>query len=108
MPANRAHTNRPVRASLRRRGIKASSRSVMCRSARVKPRALTIFTIDEVRRLLSVWRDTGEAGNGSYFWAVDQLIVPEPGLRAMVAAIRTIVDTGEIAYVGVRAENQSV
>jgi hypothetical protein len=27
--------------------------------------ALTIFTVVEVRRLLSVWKDSGEAGHGS-------------------------------------------
>ena len=39
--------------------------------------ALTIFTVDEVRRLLLRWRETGEAANGRYFWVGDQLIVPE-------------------------------
>jgi hypothetical protein len=29
--------------------------------------ALTIVTIDEVRRLLARWKHTGEAANGSYF-----------------------------------------
>jgi hypothetical protein len=41
-------------------------------------RALTIFTVDEIRRLLAVWKETGEVAHGSYFWAVDQVIVPEP------------------------------
>jgi hypothetical protein len=39
--------------------------------------ALTIFTLDEVGRLLARWKQTGEVANGSYFWVVDQLIVPE-------------------------------
>ena len=30
--------------------------------------ALTIFTVDEVRRLLARWKQTGEVANGSYFW----------------------------------------
>jgi hypothetical protein len=66
--------------------------------------ALTIFTVDEVRRVLTKWRNTGEAGDGSYFWAVDQLIVPEPGVPSMIRAIRELVRTGEIASVGVRSE----
>ncbi|MEU4475601.1 hypothetical protein [Micromonospora sp. NPDC023888] len=45
--------------------------------------ALTIFAVDEVRRLLASYKKTGEVANGSYFWAVDQLIVPEPGVSAM-------------------------
>jgi hypothetical protein len=65
---------------------------------------LTIFTVDEVRRLLGVWRETGEVANGSYFWTVDQLIVPGPGVSAMTVAIRELVRSGEIASVGVRCE----
>ena len=45
--------------------------------------ALTIFTVDEVRQLLARWKQAGEIANGSHFWAVDQLIVPEPGVAAM-------------------------
>jgi len=66
--------------------------------------ALTIFTVDEVRRLLTRWKDTGEAGDGRYFWAVDQLIVPTPGVPNMIRAIRELVRTGEIASAGVRRE----
>src|SRR4051812_3675072 len=58
--------------------------------------ALTIVTVDEVGRLLVRWKETGEVANGSYFWAVDQLIVPVPGVAAMTAAIRELVRTGEI------------
>ncbi|WP_231921352.1 hypothetical protein [Micromonospora auratinigra] len=67
--------------------------------------ALTIFTVDEVRRLLARWKKSGEAANGSYFWAVDQLIVPEPGVSAMTTAIRELVRSGEIGSVGVRCED---
>ncbi|WP_028193242.1 hypothetical protein [Salinispora pacifica] len=41
--------------------------------------ALTILTVDEVRRLLVKWKETGDVRDGSDFWAVDQLIVPAPG-----------------------------
>ena len=54
---------------------------------------LTIVTVAEVSRLLAKWKDTGEVANGSYFWAVDQLIVPEPGIPAMTAAIRELVQS---------------
>jgi hypothetical protein len=67
--------------------------------------ALTIFTVEEVRRLLVRWKETGEGANGSYFWAVDQLIVPEPGVSAMTTAIRELVRSGGIARVGVRCED---
>ncbi|MGI5215872.1 hypothetical protein [Plantactinospora sp. CA-290183] len=68
--------------------------------------ALTIFTVDEVGRLLARWKETGEVANGSYFWAADQLIVPEPGVSAMAAAIRELVCNGDITSVGVRCEGQ--
>jgi hypothetical protein len=69
--------------------------------------ALTIFTIDEVRRLFAVWKETGEVADGSYFWAVDQVIVPEPGVAAMIAAIRELVRSGNIASAGVRCDESS-
>ncbi|GAA3782813.1 hypothetical protein GCM10022225_83860 [Plantactinospora mayteni] len=68
--------------------------------------ALTIFTVDEVGRLLARWRETGEVASGSYFWAVGQLIVPEPGVSAMIAAIRELVCNGDITSAGVRCEGQ--
>lgn len=67
--------------------------------------ALTIFTVDEVRRLLARWNEAGEVANGSYFWAVGQLIVPEPGVPAMIRAIRELVRSGDIVDVGVRCED---
>ena len=67
--------------------------------------ALTIFTVDEVGRRLARWKETGEVANGSYFWAVDQLIVPEPGLTAMTAAIRELVRGGDIARAGIRCDD---
>ena len=67
--------------------------------------ALTIFTRDEVGRLLARWKETGEVATGSYFWAVDQLIVPEPGVSAMTAAIRELVSSGEITSAGIRCDD---
>ncbi|MEU6205838.1 hypothetical protein ABZ814_19920 [Micromonospora musae] len=67
--------------------------------------ALTIFAVDEVCRLLARWKETGEVADGSYFWAADQLIVPEPGVPAMTTAIRELVRSGEIVRAGVRCED---
>jgi hypothetical protein len=67
--------------------------------------ALTILTVEEIGRLLARWKETGEVGGGSYFWAVDQLIVPEPGVSAMTAAIRELVRSGDITSVGVRCDD---
>ncbi|WP_230860701.1 hypothetical protein [Actinoplanes aureus] len=67
--------------------------------------ALMIFTVGEVSRQLARRKETGEVANGSYFWAVDQLIVPDPGIAAMTAAIRELVRTGEIMTVGIRCDD---
>ena len=70
--------------------------------------ALTIFSVAEVSRLLARCRETGEVGDGSYFWVVDQLIVPEPGIPAMTAAIRELVRSGDITRAGIRCEDEDV
>lgn len=64
--------------------------------------ALTVFAADEACRLLARWEETGEAARGCDVLAVDQLIVAEPGVRAMVTVIRELVRTGEITRVGAR------
>lgn len=66
--------------------------------------ALTLTTVDEVRRLLDVWRESGEVAHGSYFWGVDDVIVPRPGLPAMTAAIRELVRSGDLQCAGIRCE----
>jgi hypothetical protein len=67
--------------------------------------ALTICTIDEVSRLLARWKQTGEHANGSYFWGIDQIVVPEPGIPAMTGAIRELVRNGDLRAAGVRCED---
>ncbi|MCA2219489.1 hypothetical protein [Jidongwangia harbinensis] len=68
--------------------------------------AVTILTVEEVRRLLSVWRETGEVANGSYFWGVDDVIVPESGIAVMTTAIRELVRSGDITRAGIRSEKR--
>jgi hypothetical protein len=53
--------------------------------------------------LLAVWRETGQAANGGYFWTSDQVIVPEPGLKVMRAAIRELVRCGDLFCIGTRS-----
>ncbi len=59
----------------------------------------TVFTLDEVGRLLDRWRVSGECLNGSYFWAWDGLIVREPGISAMVKVIDHLLETDEYTSV---------
>jgi len=65
--------------------------------------SLTIFTVEEVRRLLAAWRASGDVANGSYFWTSDHVIVPEPGINVMTAAIRELVRSGDITRAGCRS-----
>jgi hypothetical protein len=51
-----------------------------------------------------VWKETGEVAGGRYFWGVDDVIVPEPGIAAMTAAIRELVRNGDIKSAGVRSQ----
>ncbi|MFI5732246.1 hypothetical protein ACIA49_19135 [Kribbella sp. NPDC051587] len=51
----------------------------------------TVFTLDEVRRLMDRWRTTGEYASGAYFVGVDDLIIREPGADSVVAAVRDLV-----------------
>jgi hypothetical protein len=46
----------------------------------------------------------GEVANGGYLWAVDQLIVAEPGPAAITAAIRELVRSGDITSAGIRCD----
>ena len=67
--------------------------------------ALTMFTVAEVGRLLARWKETGEEADGCYFWVVDGVIVPEPGIPAMTAAIRELVRSGDITRAGIRCDD---
>ncbi|WP_370346727.1 hypothetical protein [Catenulispora sp. EB89] len=59
----------------------------------------TIFTLDEVRRLMDRWATTGEAQGGRYFACPDGLIVREPGVDAMVAVIAGLLACDELGSV---------
>lgn len=59
----------------------------------------TVCTLDNVRRTMDRWRETGECLDGSYFWVWDGLIVRDRGLPAMTAVIDHLVATGEYTSV---------
>ena len=59
----------------------------------------TVFTIDEVRRLMDRWATNGEAQSGRYFACPDGLIVREPGVDAMVAVIAGLLASGGLGSV---------
>ncbi|MEU3512948.1 hypothetical protein ABZ733_34860 [Streptomyces longwoodensis] len=54
----------------------------------------TVFTLDEARRLMDRWQDTGECLGGRYFFGWDDLIVRDPGIEAMTRVIDELVRSG--------------
>ncbi|MFG1681381.1 hypothetical protein ACGFNP_14555 [Nonomuraea sp. NPDC049269] len=59
-------------------------------------RYATFMTPAVVSKVMDRWRDTGECLNGRYFWCSDQIIIRDPGLASMIAAVRDMIATGEI------------
>ncbi|GAB3174077.1 hypothetical protein GCM10027259_13520 [Micromonospora palomenae] len=59
-------------------------------------RYATFMTTDEIGRILRRWAETGEAGGGRYFWCSDLVIIPRPGVKAMVAALEEIIRSGDV------------
>ncbi|WP_369273652.1 hypothetical protein AB5J55_30220 [Streptomyces sp. R11] len=55
----------------------------------------TVFTLDEARRLMDRWKDTGECLDGRYFNCWDNLMVRDAGIPAMVEVIDHLVVTGD-------------
>ena len=61
-----------------------------------RTRYATVMTTGEIDSILRRWRQTGEAGGGLWFWCSDLVIVPGPGVAAMVDAVQDLVTSGQI------------
>lgn len=70
-------------------------------------RYATFMTTVEIGRLLRRWAETGEAGGGQYFWCSDLVIIPRPGVEAMVAALEEMIRTGDIDVMLSKVEDRS-
>lgn len=66
----------------------------------------TVFTVDEVRRLMEKWAQTGEETGGRYFWCSDGLIVREPGVDSMTQAISRVLDEGDFEQILQRLDDE--
>ncbi|WP_433317366.1 hypothetical protein ACQP0U_08850 [Micromonospora sp. CA-269861] len=71
-------------------------------------RYATFMTTNEIGRLLQGWAGTGEVGGGRYFWCSDLVIVPRPGVEAMVAALGEMIRSGDIDVMLGKVEDSSV
>ncbi|MEU7873330.1 hypothetical protein [Dactylosporangium sp. NPDC049140] len=49
------------------------------------------MTLDAIDAVLRRWAHTGEGAGGSYFWSTDLVIIPRPGITAMIEAIDGLV-----------------
>jgi hypothetical protein len=59
-------------------------------------RYATFFTTEAINALLRKDARTGETGGGRYFWCSDQVIVPRPGVPAMMEAVSEMIRSGDI------------
>ncbi|GHJ12993.1 hypothetical protein TPA0908_09880 [Micromonospora sp. AKA38] len=71
-------------------------------------RYATFMTTVEIGRVLQRWTETGEAGGGQYFWCSDLVIVPRPGVEAMVAALGEMIRSGEVDVILSKVEDGSI
>ncbi len=61
-------------------------------------RYATFFTTEAINALLRKWARTGETGGGRYFWCSDQVVVPRPGVPAMMEAVTEMIRSGDITF----------
>lgn len=55
----------------------------------------TMYTLDNVRRTMDRWRQTGECLGGRYFYVWDGLIVRDRGIPGMVDVVDALVRSGD-------------
>jgi hypothetical protein len=61
-------------------------------------RYATFITPAGIAEILRRRRGVAQAGGGRYFWASDLVIVPVPGVNAMVAAAEEMIRSGDIEF----------
>ncbi|WP_050591834.1 hypothetical protein [Salinispora fenicalii] len=71
-------------------------------------RYATFMTTVAIDRVLQKWAKTGETGGGWYFWCSDLVIVPRPGVEAMVAAVGEMIRSGDIDVILGKVEDGSI
>ncbi|WP_066934021.1 hypothetical protein [Microtetraspora fusca] len=59
-------------------------------------RYATFMTLDVIQKLMDKDARTGESLGGRYFWCSDLIIIREAGFVGMAAAVRDLVESGEI------------
>jgi hypothetical protein len=62
----------------------------------------TLFTLENLHSLMENYRNTGECGGGSYFWASQMVIVPSLAPDALAKAIAALIAEGDLEGAFVR------
>lgn len=58
----------------------------------------TVLTLDEIARLMTTYRESGECLFGSYFRVPDLLIIDQPTLESLVEVISGLLRDGSHAF----------
>ena len=56
----------------------------------------TFYTIDNIKTLMSNWKNSGEHDAGSHFWAKDSVLVDSLADENIIRVINYLVDSNEI------------
>lgn len=65
----------------------------------------SMATIEDIVRLMDVWKSTGECLRGRYFWTSDLIIIDQLNAVAIADVVEDLVKTGEIRGAMTRAED---
>ncbi|MGW0731930.1 hypothetical protein [Streptomyces sp. NPDC002851] len=60
----------------------------------------TFMTLGAIEQTMNRWQETGEYGGGVFFQCSDLVIIPNPGVAAMVEAFHAIVEEGPQGVLG--------
>ncbi len=66
----------------------------------------TVFTLDEVERLMEKGSRTGEDLGGRYFWCYDGLIVRDPGIDNIIQVLIGLLDEGDFSQILQRLDDE--
>jgi hypothetical protein len=60
-------------------------------------RYATFMTLQAIQQVMDGHRESGECGNGTYFWAADLIVIRRPGIPAMIETVADLIATDELA-----------
>lgn len=58
----------------------------------------TLFTVENLKTLMNRHKHSGECNSGTYFWAVDMVIVEQLTLESIQELVRYLIANDELSY----------